>query len=113
MQNKMLEYCIDYLKSNTSFNKQVINGDLDIMLQEEFSLRSPLGDGKIREIIHDIRIHYNIENEDGLPFFIYGEHVKTKILSSRTGNFKDIQMNKKELRDYLIQAYENGANIII
>jgi hypothetical protein len=58
-------------------------------------------------------IDYNIENEDGLPFFIYGEHVKTKILSSRTGNFKDIQMNKKELRDYLIQAYENGANIII
>ena len=58
-------------------------------------------------------IDYNIENEDGLPFFIYGDHVKTKILSSRTGNFKDIQMNKKELRDYLIDAFENGADIII
>jgi len=58
-------------------------------------------------------IDYNIENEDGLPFFIYGDHVKTKLLSSRTGNFKDTQMNKKELRDYLIYAYENGADIII
>ena len=58
-------------------------------------------------------IDYNIENEDGLPFFIYGDHVKTKLLSSRTGNPKDTQMNKKELRDYLIYAYENGADIII
>lgn len=72
MQNKMLEYCIDYLKENTSFNKQVINADLDIILQEEFSLRSPLGDGKIREIIHDIRIHYNIENEVGESGWICG-----------------------------------------
>jgi hypothetical protein len=60
-----------------------------------------------------ILIEYNIENEDGLPFFIYGDHVKTKLLSSKTGNFKDTQMNKKELRDYLIYAYENGADIII
>jgi hypothetical protein len=58
-------------------------------------------------------IDYDIENEDGFPFFIYGDHVKTKLLSSRPGNFKDTQMNKKELRDYLIDAYENGANIII
>ena len=27
-------------------------------------------------------IDYNIENEDGFPFFMCGEHVKTKILSS-------------------------------
>ena len=58
-------------------------------------------------------IDYDIENEDGFPFFIYGDHVKTKLLSSRTGNPKDTQMNKKELRDYLIDAYENGADIII
>ena len=56
---------------------------------------------------------YHIENEDGFPFFIYGDHVKTKLLSSRTGNPRDTQMNKKELRDYLINAYENGADIII
>jgi hypothetical protein len=74
MTKEMLKYTIEYLKDNTSINKQIINNDLDLILQNKFNLNCALGDKRIREIIHDIRIYYNIENKKGESGWICGSH---------------------------------------
>ena len=53
-------------------------------------------------------IDNQIENDDGLPFFIKDGHVKTKLLNPSTGYFKDTQINKPDLRRILIDAHKKG-----
>ena len=74
MTKEILEYTIQYLKENTTITKQIINADLDHILQNKFNLNYPLGDKKIRDIIHDIRVYYNIENEQGESGWICGSY---------------------------------------
>ena len=74
MTKEILEYTIEYLKENTSINKQIINADLDHILQNKFNLNYPIHDKGIRDIIHDIRVYYNIENEKGESGWVCGSH---------------------------------------
>jgi len=53
-------------------------------------------------------IDNNIDNKEGMPFFIDGGHVKSELENKLSGNIKKTQMNKTELKRYLTDAYEKG-----
>jgi hypothetical protein len=70
----LVDYTIEYLKMTTSIGKQITNNSLDGVLQSAFGLSKPLGDGKIREIIHIIRTNHTIYNEEKQLGWICGTH---------------------------------------
>ena len=55
-----------------------------------------------------ILIQNNINSEDGYPFFIKDGHVKTTLFNTNTARLKYYQIDKPELKRYLIEANRNG-----
>jgi hypothetical protein len=55
-----------------------------------------------------ILIKNNITSEDGYPFFIKDGHVKTTLLNANTARLRYYQIDKPELKRYLIEANRNG-----
>ena len=55
-----------------------------------------------------ILIKNKINSEDGYPFFIKDGHVKTTLFNSNTARLKQYQMDKDELKRYLIDAHKKG-----
>ena len=55
-----------------------------------------------------ILIDNNIDNIEGFPFFIDGGHIKSSLKNPLTGNQKNTQINKGELKRYLIDAHNAG-----
>jgi hypothetical protein len=53
-------------------------------------------------------IDNNFDNKDGFPFFIDGNHVKASLENTLSGNMKNTQMKKDQLKAYLTGAYEKG-----
>jgi hypothetical protein len=71
MEKFITDFVVDYFKSKTKKNKQITNQELDILLQTELNVR-PLSEGGIRALIHYIRVHIIIENEEGEKGWICG-----------------------------------------
>ena len=60
----LIDFTIEYLKKNTSHKKVINNQELDELLQVSLGC-NPIGDGGIRNIIHQIRTKHTIQTEEG------------------------------------------------
>lgn len=67
----IVDFVIDYFKKNTSKRKVITNTNLDLLLQREMGCR-PFHEGGIRELIHQIRVHNTIKDDNGEVGWICG-----------------------------------------
>ena len=71
MEKFIIDYAVDYFKTSTSKKKQIKNQELDQILQIQLGI-TPLSEGGIRGLIHEIRKNVSIENEEGSKGWICG-----------------------------------------
>ena len=71
MDKLITDYVVNYFKTSTSRKKQITNQNLDELLQLELKTKA-FSDGGIRALIHFIRVHIVIENEEGEKGWICG-----------------------------------------
>lgn len=71
MESFVTDFVVSYLKENTSKKKQITNQQLDDLLQLQLGTTA-FSDGGIRALIHYIRVHITIENEQGEKGWICG-----------------------------------------
>jgi hypothetical protein len=71
MEKFVVDFVVDYFKAKTSKRKQITNQNLDALLQTELGLK-PISEGGIRAMIHYLRVHVTIENEEGEKGWICG-----------------------------------------
>jgi hypothetical protein len=71
MEKFITDFVVDYFKHKTSKKKQITNRELDEVLMLELGVKS-FADADIRALIHYIRVHITIENEEGEKGWICG-----------------------------------------
>lgn len=71
MEKFITDFVVDYLKTKSSKKKQITNQKLDELMQLELGI-TPFSEGGIRGLIHYIRVHITIENEQGEKGWICG-----------------------------------------
>jgi hypothetical protein len=71
MEKFITDFVVDYFKAKTSKKKQITNQQLDELIQLELGT-TPFSEGGIRALIHYIRVHIVIENEEGEKGWICG-----------------------------------------
>jgi hypothetical protein len=73
MEAFITDFVVDYFKKKTSKKKQITNVVLDELLQLELGTTA-FSESGIRGLIHHIRVHIVIENEEGEKGWICGSH---------------------------------------
>lgn len=71
MEKFITDFVVEHFKANTSKKKQITNQNLDELMQLSLGI-TPFSDGGIRALIHYIRVHITIENEQGEKGWICG-----------------------------------------
>jgi len=71
MEKFITDFVVDYFKRKTSKKKQITNRQLDEVLVNELGVKQ-FADADIRALIHYIRVHIIIENEEGEKGWICG-----------------------------------------
>ena len=71
MDSLITEFVVDYMKRRTSKKNQITNTQLDSLLQTELGAK-PMSEAGIRALIHHIRVHITIVNEEGENGWICG-----------------------------------------
>jgi hypothetical protein len=71
MEKFITDFVVEHFKNNTSKKKQITNQNLDELLQLSLGV-TPFSDAGIRGLIHYIRVHITIENEQGEKGWICG-----------------------------------------
>jgi hypothetical protein len=71
MEKFITDFVVEHFKINTSKKKQITNQKLDELLQISLGI-TPFSEGGIRALIHYIRVHITIENEQGEKGWICG-----------------------------------------
>lgn len=71
MESFITDFVVDYLKSKTSKKRQITNQELDELLQLQLGTTA-FSEAGIRALIHYIRVHITIENEQGEKGWICG-----------------------------------------
>lgn len=71
MEKFITDFVVDYFKSKTTKKKQITNQQLDNLLQSELGCNQ-FHESGIRALIHYMRVHIIIENENGQKGWICG-----------------------------------------
>lgn len=71
MEKFITDFVVDYFKAKTSKKKQITNQELDELLQLQLGTTA-FSDAGIRALVHYIRVHITIENEEGEKGWICG-----------------------------------------
>lgn len=71
MEKFITDFVVEHFKANTSKKKQITNQNLDELMQLNLGI-TPFSDAGIRALIHYIRVHITIENEQGEKGWICG-----------------------------------------
>jgi hypothetical protein len=71
MEKFITDFVVEHFKNNTSKKKQITNQNLDELLQLSLGV-TQFSDAGIRALIHHIRVHITIENEQGEKGWICG-----------------------------------------
>ena len=71
LDSSIVDFVVEHFKAKTTKRKQITNQQLDTLLQTEMNTR-PFSDGGIRALIHHIRVHRTIVNENGEKGWICG-----------------------------------------
>jgi len=64
MENNVMIFLANYLKENTSNTKVINNQEIDHLLQTRLEMK-PVGEVKIRALIHYMRVNMKIKNDAG------------------------------------------------
>lgn len=73
IDSQITDYVIGYFKEKTNRRKMITNQQLDLLLQQDLGCRA-FSDGGIRALIHQIRVHNVIRNQEGEVGWICGTH---------------------------------------
>lgn len=111
MEKFITDFVVEYMKNNTTAKKPITNQRLDLLLQTELNCNS-FHESGIRALIHYMRLHVNIENDNGDKGWICGSSDGYFLSYNPIQILTHLQQFEGKIRK-MMRVHEKGMSLLV